>query len=327
MPKEAGMAKTIKTWLSTSAILIAVLLSGCSDEPTPPTPNSLVLHKAPALNTSVPNTPTPTPTPSPVPTTTPTQTVIPTPTATPTPSPTVTRTPAPTPTPSPVPTATPTQTAIPTPTATHTPSPTVTQIPTATATPTATPSPTMTATATATYTPTPTSTATATYTPTPSPTDTYSPTPPPHPEIIGTERFIAQVQEALQLIAEHDPEAFVRVRDGIITFQSVAAGSGMDVYSKIYLVGNQTAFAPGYSRSRQVVWLAGTIVHDACHSNLYAAGEEFTGKAAEITCLERQLATLERIDDTGLFVDYVDSLIKGADDPNNQYWNDPNRHW
>ena len=101
----------------------------------------------------------------------------------------------------------------------------------------------------------------------------------------------------------------------------------MDVYSKTYRVGSQTAFAPGFSKSEQVVWLAGTIVHDACHSNLYAAGENFTGKVAEITCMERQLATLERIDDTGHFVDYVDSLIKGADDPNNQYWNDPNRHW
>ena len=99
------------------------------------------------------------------------------------------------------------------------------------------------------------------------------------------------------------------------------------MYTKTYRVGRQTAFAPGYPTSEQIVWLAGTIVHDACHSNLYRAGEEFTGKAAEITCLERQLEALNLIDDKDSFAKYVKGLIEGADDPNNQYWNDPNRHW
>ena len=107
----------------------------------------------------------------------------------------------------------------------------------------------------------------------------------------------------------------------------VQTGSGMDVYSKTYRVGSQTAFAPGFSASEQVVWLAGTIVHDACHSNLYAAGKTFTGKTAEVTCLERQLEALNLIDDGSYFANYVDGLIKGSDDPDNQYRNDPNRHW
>ena len=101
----------------------------------------------------------------------------------------------------------------------------------------------------------------------------------------------------------------------------------MDVYTKTYRVGRKTAFAPGYSKLEQVVWLAGTIVHDACHSNLYGAGEEFAGKAAEIICLVRQLEALNLIDDKGLLAKYVEGLIEGADDPSNQYWNDPNRHW
>ena len=101
----------------------------------------------------------------------------------------------------------------------------------------------------------------------------------------------------------------------------------MDVYSKTYRVGDKTAFAPGFSRPDQIVWLAGTIVHDACHSNLYAAGEAFTGKKAEITCLTRQLEALEIIEDGSYFRNYVYDLIQGADDPNNQYWTDSNRHW
>ena len=101
----------------------------------------------------------------------------------------------------------------------------------------------------------------------------------------------------------------------------------MDVYSKTYLVGDVTAYAPGFGRRQQVIWLAGTVVHDACHSNLYAKGEVFRGKAAEVTCLERQLEALDLIDDGSFFSNYIEELIEGADDPEHQYWNDPNRHW
>ena len=273
--------------------LAAVALAACDPEPTP--------------------TPTPSPTVTPAPTTT--STPVPTATPTPAPEPTATATPMPTSTPAPTSTATPAPTA----TAVPTPAPTLEPTATAVPTPTSPPQPTATIAPTSTATPAPTATAA----PTPEPTATLT----PHLQIIGSERFIAQLQEALQLLAERDPEALVRVKEGIIVFLSVEAGSGMDVYSKTYKVGSQTAFAPGFSRSDQVVWLAGTIVHDACHSNLYAAGETFAGKAAEISCMERQLATLERMDDSGYFIEYVDGLIKGADDPNNQYWNDPNRHW
>ena len=101
----------------------------------------------------------------------------------------------------------------------------------------------------------------------------------------------------------------------------------MDVYSKTYLVGEQTAFAPGYSVAWQVVWLAGTIAHDACHSNQYADGRAHTGKDAEIECMVRQREALALIDDRTSFSDYIDGLIESADDPNSQYWNNPNRHW
>ncbi len=55
---------------------------------------------------------------------------------------------------------------------------------------------TLTSTPTATHTPSPTATPTLTATPTPTATHT------PHQKIAGSERFIAQVQEALQLLAE-----------------------------------------------------------------------------------------------------------------------------
>ena len=109
--------------------LLAMLLAGCSNEPTPtpiPTPT----------DTSAPTpsaTPNPAATPTPEPTDALTATLIPT--ATPTPSRTMAPSATHTPTPVPTVTGTPTATHTPTPTATPTPTP----LPTATPTPTPTP--------------------------------------------------------------------------------------------------------------------------------------------------------------------------------------------
>ena len=84
---------TASSVLLAGAILLAMLLPGCSDEPTP-SPVAKVLPSATATTTSVP-------------TATPTQTVTPTATPTPVPTATPTATPAPIPTPTAIPTATP----------------------------------------------------------------------------------------------------------------------------------------------------------------------------------------------------------------------------
>ena len=159
------MSKSIaSSVLLAGAILLAIVLPGCSDEPTP-SPVAKVLPSATATTTSVPTaaatatatlTPAPIATPSPVPTATATQTAMPT--ATPTPVPTATPTATPTQTPTPTATPTPVPTATPTATPTQTSTPTATPTPVPTATPTATPTPTARPTPTPTATPVPTAT-------------------------------------------------------------------------------------------------------------------------------------------------------------------------
>ena len=106
------MSKSIAiSVLLAGAILLATLLPGCSDEPSP-APTSVPTATATQTGTPTPTrTATPIATPSPVPTATttsvptatPTQTVMPTATPTPTPVPTATPTPTPTLTPTPTP--------------------------------------------------------------------------------------------------------------------------------------------------------------------------------------------------------------------------------
>lgn len=178
-------------------------------------------------------------------------------------------------------------------------------------------------------------TATATATSDTSQTGTVAPTLAPTSDapldvdidLEGDGDFVAQATAALELLARRAPEALQRIDTHIATMRSVEAGSGMDVFTQTYNVGDVTAFAPGYSVDQQVLWFAGTIAHDACHSELFAEGETFAGKDAEVECLTVQLATLELLDDAATFDSYISGLITGAADPENQYWNNPNRHW
>ena len=125
--------------LCASAILLAILLAGCSDEPSP-TPSAGAVP-SPTVTAQPGVTPEPTPTPTMAPTHTPTPEPIPAttmaPANTPTPAPTSTPTPVPTPTLTPAPTNT--AAPVPTPTPTMAPTHTPTPVPTPTPTPVPTP--------------------------------------------------------------------------------------------------------------------------------------------------------------------------------------------
>jgi hypothetical protein len=146
-------------------------------------------------------------------------------------------------------------------------------------------------------------------------------------DLEGDDAFVAHVQDALALLKEEAPEAYTGVLTNVTRIRSVPSFSGMCYDTGTYRVGEETAYAPGYPPEQQVVWLAGTIVHDGCHRDRFVQGLEPSGRDAELACLQLQFEALKQIDDQGRFRDYVGDLITGVDDPENQYWNDPNRHW
>jgi hypothetical protein len=145
--------------------------------------------------------------------------------------------------------------------------------------------------------------------------------------IEGDAEFVAWTEQALELLETKAPEWYAQVDASIRTLRSVPAGSGMDVRGKVYLVGDITAHAPGFGQEQQLVWYAGTIVHDSCHSERFDQRLVYQGKEGEVACLMDQKAALLLIESGTYFSDYVQSLIDGADDPANAYWNTPNRHW
>jgi hypothetical protein len=94
-----------------------------------------------------------------------------------------------------------------------------------------------------------------------------------------------------------------------------------------YQVGKKTIEAG-------TVWYAGTIVHDACHSQLYhdylfknqtaeVPYNEFGGEDSERKCLNVQLKALEEIGAEQEILDYVKDLINS---PKIKYHTEP-RWW
>ena len=144
--------------------------------------------------------------------------------------------------------------------------------------------------------------------------------------ITGDDTFVQHTQTALSLIETQAPGLWEQVYVYIDSIESVTAGSGIDVATETFRVGDQTAYAPGWPLDDQVIWYASTIVHDSCHSYRFDTGLDPGGRDAELACLQDQLAALQAIGHVA-FEGYVTGLIEGVDDPANQYWNDPNRHW
>jgi len=108
----------------------------------------------------------------------------------------------------------------------------------------------------------------------------------------------------------------------------------LDVYNKIYLVGDKTAF-------HSVEWLSGIIAHDSNHSKLYwdyiknngppIPNDIWMGQSAELICNKIQAKCLERIGAPRYMIDYVISSNGNHFDINKNgkydYQDDELRNW
>ncbi len=120
-------------------------------------------------------------------------------------------------------------------------------------------------------------------------------------EIRGSGEFVSQTRAAINFLATCDPDA-LSVADTYITTILEYNRSGMGVNDGTFMASNTTAFAPRYSRSLQVFWYAGTIVHDARHRwqaengilTDWAQLSEEERDAIELDARDVQVATLQK---------------------------------
>lgn len=112
--------------------------------------------------------------------------------------------------------------------------------------------------------------------------------------VTGTVTYISRVRDALELIESADPRNWYFVRKHVRRI-TLTGHAGMDV--------GGGRFTSGEGEGETGAWLAGKIVHDAWHRELYFRGRPWEGRDAEIFCLGKQREFLERVDSGPLNVE------------------------
>lgn len=148
-------------------------------------------------------------------------------------------------------------------------------------------------------------------------------------KVKGDENCIAKTNEALNLLQSKAQVHYNVVIKYVGVIECANQGSGMYAYESPprYQVGKATYEAG-------MIWYAGTITHDSCHSKQYhdylsinnsasVPSEVWIGKKAERQCLDVQYDALIKIGADQNILDYVKNII------NSEYWNVnyDNRWW
>ena len=138
--------------------------------------------------------------------------------------------------------------------------------------------------------------------------------------IEGSEAFIVQVQKALDMLKKWAPEWYAYATSGLSRIREVPdeQGSGAWLDERRFDIATRHAFSRAGAGG--VIWLAGIIVHDACHVHRDEAGLQSGGRDGELACLQAQLPALEAIDPRDRYSAWINTLIANIDNIEYQWW-------
>jgi hypothetical protein len=151
---------------------------------------------------------------------------------------------------------------------------------------------------------------------------------PIRPAVEGDQECATDVAAALDLLEQKDSKSYVFVLGHIGVIECVVQGSGMAAYETPprFLLGDQT-------REEGSIWLAGSLVHDAKHSDQYGdyrkthpmeqdvPDSAWKGREAEEACINLQIEALKSIGADQQTIEYLEIVAR------TEYWNDPTRTW
>ena len=140
--------------------------------------------------------------------------------------------------------------------------------------------------------------------------------------IEGSEAFVAKIEQALDLLKRRAPGWYDFSIRGLDKIKEVPDS----VHAGVHVAGRTINISPIHTvdrpGERTAIWLAGIIVHEACHVHQFDAGLPYSQLAGEKPCLELQLEALSLIypdtpDPFGLRV-----VLENIENPDYQWWLD-----
>ena len=151
-----------------------------------------------------------------------------------------------------------------------------------------------------------------------------------HPEVVieGSADFIARVEAALDMLKDRAPEWYAYAVSGPDRFKEVPESQGAGTLGRTFNITPGHAFSDGPIET-SLTWLAGVIVHDACHINRFVAGllryeSEAEKLYEERLCLQAQIEALEAMNlrgrDNQNLIQYLQNVLKNIDNSEYQWW-------
>lgn len=140
--------------------------------------------------------------------------------------------------------------------------------------------------------------------------------------IEGSEAFAAKIGQALDMLERGAPGWYDYSIRGLDRIKEVPAS----VHTGAHVADRTFNISPAHTVDRQgdrtAIWLAGIIVHDACHVHQFEAGLPYSHLEGERECLEIQLEALALLypkarDPFGLRV-----VLENIENPDYQWWLD-----
>lgn len=136
-----------------------------------------------------------------------------------------------------------------------------------------------------------------------------------HLKIVGSDAFVIQTKAALELLKNQSPRAFKKVQQYISIFeQAKYSHMWSDEVPPRYAVDEMASF-------KSVKWYAGTMAHEATHSELYQAYKAKNGLPvpddiwrsadAETYCIEYQIDVMKEINAAKYDIQFLNDELNG----------------
>ena len=144
-------------------------------------------------------------------------------------------------------------------------------------------------------------------------------------QIDASNEFKLRMYRALVMLKDRAPVWYVYVIGGLDRIREVPEGMPYGAYSQDRrfdeVPSGVFVDAPGEA---PIVWVAGVLVHEACHVHVREAGvfgSRESLPAEEKACTELQLIASDFIDPTNYYNDYLQTIIDNIHVPAYQWWN------
>ena len=139
-------------------------------------------------------------------------------------------------------------------------------------------------------------------------------------KIRGSAAFVAKTRDALSMLLNRAPKWYAYVQRGLWGVREIPFGGDSGIYVEEGIYRSLPDFRSPRTGEEHVIWVAGVLVHEACHVNRYKDGLDHGNYTGEKACTETQLHAVENIDPLDRVPPSLRWTLANIQDSDDQWW-------